>query len=239
MSWLLPPETTSDARVLLATRGVRAFVDGLVTVALPYYLAVLGYSDFRIGAITTGTLMGSGALTILLGFRVHTLDRTRLLQAVAIVMMLTGIGFATVTSFWPLMIVAIFGTLNPSSGDVSVFLPTEQALLPSTVSDRFRTALYGRYSLIGFTLAACGSLAAGVPTWVARHKWLSALNADRGVFVGTRFKTDTALLSRARADWVERLNRHAQPGPIEGLRADLKSRPCGCDKSRTCWPRCS
>ena len=35
----------------------------------------------------------------------------------------TGLGFAFVGDFWPLLAIALVGTLNPSSGDVSVFLP--------------------------------------------------------------------------------------------------------------------
>jgi hypothetical protein len=38
-------------------------------------------------------------------------------------MFATGLGFAGVTAFWPMLIVAFFGTINPGSGDVSVFLP--------------------------------------------------------------------------------------------------------------------
>ena len=59
-------------------------------------------------------------------------------------MTLTGIAFATVEDFWPLLLVAFVGTLNPSSGDVSVFLPLEQAQLARLVSDRDRTRLFAR-----------------------------------------------------------------------------------------------
>ena len=45
----------------------------------------------------------------------------------------TGIGFAAVVSFWPLLVIAVMGTLNPSAGDVSVFLPTEQAYVAGEV----------------------------------------------------------------------------------------------------------
>ncbi len=55
-------------------------------------------------------------------------------------MMATGLGFALVHDFWPLLVVAFVGTLNPSAGDVSVFLPTEQALLPQTITPEERTA---------------------------------------------------------------------------------------------------
>jgi predicted MFS family arabinose efflux permease len=68
-----------------------------------------------------------------------------------------------VRDFWPLLVVAFIGTLNPSSGDVSVFLPLEQAQLAHSVTDRDRTALFARYSLIGAVAGAVGALAAGAP----------------------------------------------------------------------------
>jgi len=102
---------------------------------------------------------------------------------VAVAMILTGVAFGALSSFGALLVVAVLGTLNPSAGDVSVFLPTEQALLPSTVSDRHRTALYGRYSFVGFSVAAIGSLAAGLPDLLARTTGLSERSALRNVFV--------------------------------------------------------
>jgi hypothetical protein len=97
-------------------------------------------------------------------------------------MIATGVAFGTVRWFWALLAVAAIGTLNPSSGDVSVFLPTEQALLPATTPAHQRTALYGRYSFVGFSLAALGSLAAGVPEVLARATSLSRLDAFAGAF---------------------------------------------------------
>ena len=59
------------------------------------------------------------------------------------------------------------GTLNPSSGDVSVFLPLEQAQLAHLVSDRGRTSLFARYSFIGSIMAAVGALGAALPEMAA------------------------------------------------------------------------
>jgi MFS family permease len=98
-------------------------------------------------------------------------------------MIATGLGFAFVHDFWPLLVVAFVGTLNPSSGDVSVFLPTEQALLPQTVSDRQRTALFAHYSLIGSLVAAAGALTAGLPELVAEKTSLSLAQALDGMFL--------------------------------------------------------
>ncbi|MEI7547030.1 MAG: MFS transporter, partial [Actinomycetota bacterium] len=96
----------------------------------------------------------------------------------------TGIGFALFTGFWPLALVGLIGTLNPSGGDVSVFLPTEQALLPATIGDEQRTALFARYSLIGTLVAAVGASLAGVPEWIAHHFGLAAPTTLRFAFVG-------------------------------------------------------
>jgi hypothetical protein len=57
----------------------------------------------------------------------------------------TGLGFATLTSLWPLLLVAFMGSLNPSGGDVSVFLPLEGVFGPSAkqlYTARFRRACH-------------------------------------------------------------------------------------------------
>lgn len=160
---LLPPDATADARLILASRGVRAFGDGFVSVLLPLHLTTIGLSAGEVGLVTTATLFGSAMLTLLAGALASRWRRHDLLVRASLLMILTGIGFAVADAFWPLMVVAFVGTLNPTSGDVSVFLPTEQSLLPATVPDHERTALFARYTLIGVLVAAVGSLAAGIP----------------------------------------------------------------------------
>ncbi|TCO42292.1 putative MFS family arabinose efflux permease [Kribbella antiqua] len=181
---ILPPGAGRDAAVLLQTRGIRAFGDGIVSVVLAAYLAALGLSEARIGVIVAATLLGSAALTLGVGLRGHHIGRRRLLQLVSLLMILTGLGFAGANGFWVLLLVAFVGTLNPSNGDVSVFLPTEQALLPGTAPDRERTALFARYTLIGSLVGAFGALCAGVPEWIAAHVDVSAETALRWTFVG-------------------------------------------------------
>ena len=66
-------------------------------------------------------------------------------------MVVTGVGFATLTQLWPLLVIAIVGTLNPSSGDVSVFLPLEHAVLArsrrrSAAHRRLRALRAGRHA---------------------------------------------------------------------------------------------
>jgi MFS family permease len=166
-SRILLPEATKDAGWLMAGRGLRAFGDGLVSVILPIYLLERGFDVFTVGALSTLTLLGSAALTLGVGAVTNRLGHRPLLLASCGLMAATGVGFAVLHGFWPLAIVAVVGTLNPSAGDVSLFLPLEQSLLAQTVSARGRTALFARYSLVGTLAGSLGALSAGLPALVA------------------------------------------------------------------------
>ena len=173
----------TDLTRLLAARGIRAFADGCISLLLPFYLIELGFDAFRVGAIATATLLGSGLFTLALGAIGHRYRRHRLFVAAALLMAATGIGFAGLSQFWPLMLVAFVGTLNPSNGDVSVFLPLEQAALAHIVDARRRTAVFAWYSTIGSLLGAGGALAAAAPDWIAAASHSSRLDALRFVFL--------------------------------------------------------
>ncbi len=172
-----------DVRRLLWARGLRAFGDGYVSLLLPLYLLALGLTPFQIGVIATGTLLGSGILTLIVGLHAHRFRYRTLLLTATVLMMATGLGFAVVSDFWPLLLIAVVGTLNPSSGDVSVFLPLEQAVLSHVVADRQRTAVFARYSLVGALVGALGALFSGFPQYVAAATGVGAKSAWQAMFL--------------------------------------------------------
>ena len=180
---LLPPSATEDARYLLLTRALRGFADGLVSVLLAGYLTRLGFTPFRVGALVTGTLLGSAALTTAVGLAGQGVERRRVLFFAALLMLVTGIGFAGLSAFWPLLLVAVVGTLNPTAGDVSVFLPVEQAVLAETVRGSERTAVFAWYNVAGTLAGGLGALVSGVPEMVARLAGADPLAAERGGFL--------------------------------------------------------
>jgi len=172
----------AERRRLLTTRGLRALVDGTVATVLPAYLLARGLTPTQVGAVVTATLLGSAAVTLTIGLRAGRVDRRQLLRIMSVLMVVTGLLFGTVTTFAALLVVAAIGTINPSGGDVSAFLPVEQALLPDTAPAARRTHVFAMFSLIASVCAAFGALFAGVPGWVAEQDWLSELDALRGVF---------------------------------------------------------
>jgi MFS family permease len=174
---------TSTARRLVTARALRGFADGLVSVLLVGYLTRRGFSPFEVGAIVTATLVGSAALTLgvgLVGDRLHV--RPVLLSATAL-MVATGAGFFVATRFWPILLVAAVGTLNPSGGDVSVFLPTEQSMLAGEADDLGRPPLYARYNVAGTIAAAFGALSSAVPSLVHERWDVDLLAAERAGFL--------------------------------------------------------
>jgi len=180
--WLLPARAAPAALAVLVARGLRAMVDGYMSVLLPAYLLALGLSTLQVGVIATATLLGSAATTIAVGLWGQRFGAPRLLGAAALLMVATGLGFAGLTAYWPLLLVAFVGTLNPSAGDVSLFLPLEHARLAASAQGDARTALFARYSVVGAVCASLGALAAGVPQWLT-SVGLSELAGLRAMFV--------------------------------------------------------
>ena len=154
----------SNASLLFAARSLRDFGDGFVAVLLPAYLLALGFSPLQVGVIATASLLGSALLTIGVGLLGVRYDHRQLLLAAAGLMIATGVAFAVVHDYALLLLVAFAGTINPSSGSVSVFVPLEHAALTGAV-DRQRSgpAHFARYSLVGALAGAFGALAAATP----------------------------------------------------------------------------
>jgi len=172
------------ARTLIIGRALRGFVDGSVAVLLPAYLLALGHNTLAVGVVGTATLLGSALATLAVGAWGHRAAPRTLLLGAALLMAATGLGFAGLQGFAPLLLVAFVGTLNPGSGDVSVFLPLEHARLAGLAgSSAERTTLFARYSLAGTFSAAFGALAAGVPAWLSTHVGWALVESLRAMFV--------------------------------------------------------
>lgn len=160
-------KSTVGINRLLCARAVRDFGDGFVAVLLPVYLLELGLGPLQVGMVATAALLGSALLTVAIGFLGARYDHRRLLLAAAGLMMATGVAFAVIDDYAILLVVAFAGTANPSAGSVSIFVPLEHAVLAREATDRDRTRMFARYSLIGALAGAAGSLAAALPEMIA------------------------------------------------------------------------
>jgi MFS family permease len=156
-------QNTHPATYLFGARALRDFGDGFVAILLPVYLLALGFSPLQVGIVATASLFGSALLTIAVGFLGARHDLRWLLLAAASLMTATGVAMSLVHDYWLLLVIAFAGTINPSAGSVSVFVPLEHAALTREVSDAERTRMFARYSLVGALASAAGALASALP----------------------------------------------------------------------------
>ena len=212
---LVSPRWTLDPlHGLFAARALRDFGDSFVAILLPAYLLALGFSPFAVGVLATASLLGSACLTLGAGWLGALYGYRRLLQLAAGLMVASGLAFAAFRDYGILLIVAFAGTINPSAGNVSVFVPLEHAALAREAGDQDRTRMFARYSVAGAVAAAVGALIAGTP------ELATLLGVDRSTAMRSMFVL-YALLGVAGRYLYRRLPRHVIDGAATPASAAL------------------
>jgi MFS family permease len=197
---------------LYAARALRDFGDGFVAILLPVYLTAMGLGAFEVGVVATLALFGSALMTLGIGLLGARMDQRRLLIAASGLMIATGLAFAVSSTYAVVLLVAFAGTINPSSGSVSIFVPLEHAILSRSVADAGRTRMFARYGLIGAMAAAVGALAAACPDLLATMG-MSRVTALKGMFLAY------ALLGAAGGLMYARIPAEAPPAEAKPVAA--------------------
>jgi len=133
---------TRDARLLFATRVIRLFAYGSLSVVLVFYLVGVGLSETQTGTLLTLTLAGDTVISLLLTTQADRIGCRTMLIAEAVLMIAAGLVFAATGNFWLLLVAGIVGVISPSGNEVGPFLPVEQAALLLIVPDRERTEVF-------------------------------------------------------------------------------------------------
>ncbi|HEX7220220.1 MAG TPA: MFS transporter, partial [Burkholderiales bacterium] len=183
---------------------------------LPVYLTALGLSAFDVGVVATLALFGSALLTLAAGFLAARYDVRGLLLACSAMMIATGLAYAAANDNAVLLVVAFAGTINPSGGSTSVFVPLEHTVLSGSVQPARRTWAFARYSLLGALAGALGSLLAATPQWLA-PLGMSTVGAIKVMFMFYAFLGVLGGLAYARIPRVKSTQRSAPLGPSRGI----------------------
>ena len=207
-----------DGWLLFATSGVRSFAYGFLSVILGLYLDAAGVSPAAIGWIFTAALAGGAVMTIIITSLADSFGRKALLIVGALLMALAGCVFAVSNSPLWLSIAAIFGTISPSGKEVGPFLALEQAILPQTVEDRHRTAIFSAYNLVGSFAGAIGALAVSLPGLISP----AAISGYRFLIWGY---VASAILLAVLFAWLS-------PNVEAARKSDSRARKVGLQKSR-------
>ncbi len=151
-----------DEYILFATRFIRLFAYGFVSVILALYLAVVGLDGKEIGLLFTLTLLGDAVVSLWITTRADRIGRRGMLILGAVLMALSGIVFALTGNFILLVITATIGVISPSGKEIGPFLSIEQAALSQLVKAEQRTRLFAWYDLTGSSAGAMGAFLGGV-----------------------------------------------------------------------------
>ena len=173
-----------DVAVLFATRGVRLFAYGFLSVVLVLYLSEAGLSEGRIGLLLSLTLLGDTALSLWITTRADRAGRRRMLLLGAAMMVFAGVLFSATTSFPVLLFAATVGIISPAGNEVGPFLAIEQAALAQAVPAARRTGTFAWYALAGSFATALGSLAGGLLSAALQRGGATPLAANRVVVLG-------------------------------------------------------
>ncbi|ACG74977.1 major facilitator superfamily MFS_1 [Anaeromyxobacter sp. K] len=171
----------ADVVTLFATRAVRLFAYGLLSVVLVLHLEAAGLDQPRIGALLTLTLLGDTALSLWITTRADRIGRRRMLVLGALLMVLAGAAFSATTAFPLLLLAATVGVMSPSGNEVGPFLAIEQAALTEAVPSGRRTATFAWYQLVGAVATALGALAGGALAGGLQRRGLAPLASYRAV----------------------------------------------------------
>jgi MFS family permease len=173
-----------DVALLFATRSVRLFAYGLLSVVLVLHLSAAGLSEGRIGLLLSLTLLGDTALSLWITTRADQAGRRRMLQLGAVLMAAAGLLFAITADFWLLLLAATIGIISPAGNEVGPFLAVEQAALSQSLPDASRTRAFAWYALAGSFATALGALCGGGLASLLLARGFAPLAAYRVVAVG-------------------------------------------------------
>lgn len=202
-------QLTRDGWLLFATRSLRLFAYGLLSVLLMLYLTATGFTPGEAGTLLALAMLGDTAVSLWLTTRADRLGRRRMLHIGAALMVLAGAVFASTGNYWLLLVAATIGVISPSGNEVGPFLSIEQAALSEIVPAAERTTVFAWYNLIGAFATALGSLAGGGLAGLLQERGFSEVASYRPVI------WMYGLLGLALAGLFSRVSGAVEPVPVE------------------------
>jgi len=204
-----------DAKLLMVSRGIRAFAFSYLNVVFAIYLDRLGYTPVMIGVIFTVAYLSGAVLTALWGYLSDRVGRRKILMLLAILTILSNlilIYFSSLFFILAAVIVANVGAGGSGGGGSGggPFNPVEEALLAEKCQPENRNQIFAVNSCVGSIMGSLGALASGLPQFLQETKGWSAVDSYKPLF-GLTILFSVALLFVYRAIGEE----EHQPRPAE------------------------
>lgn len=173
-----------DTKILCLHRLIRLYAYGATFLILAQFLSSLNITDARIGLFMTFTLLGDVIVSFVLTTITDQVGRRRILAIGAALMGLSGLVFATTSSYWLLVLASVLGVISPSGNEIGPFRAVEESILAHLTDRERRTDVFAWYTLMGTAGAALGAITSGwtVQVLQSRTGWTED-GAYRVIFV--------------------------------------------------------
>src|SRR5262245_36144710 len=179
-----------DAKLLMASRGIRAFAFSYLNVVFAIYLDRLGYSTVTIGIIFSVAYLSGALLTAVWGYLSDRYGRRRILMLLAVLTIISTtiyIFFSGLVFILLAVIIANVGAGGSSGGGSGggPFNPVEEALLAEKCSHADRNQIFAVNSFVGSVMGSLGALAAGLPQYLQEQWGWEAVSSYKPLFLLT------------------------------------------------------
>ena len=199
----------TDRGILYVAAFLRSLATGMVGVLLGIYLAKLGLQAAAIGLVVGAGLAAAALANLAAMALADRVGRRRFLVALSVLSGVGGAAAAVASTLAGLIPAAVVGMLNGMGRDRGGALVIEQAILPSTTTDRERTRAFAWYNVLQDAGHALGCLIAALPALLrstASIEEIPAFRLSLGLY---------ALLALSPIPLYLSLSRSASDPPIE------------------------
>ena len=179
-----------DAKLIMASRGIRAFAFSYLGVVFAIYLDRLGYSTVTIGIIFSIAYLAGAMLTAVWGYLSDRLGRRKILMLLAVLTIVSNLIYIFFSGLFFILLAVIIANVGVggSSGGGSgggPFNPVEEALLAEKCRPENRNQVFAVNFCVGSIMGSLGALASGLPQYLQEHWGWTAVASYKPLFALT------------------------------------------------------
>src|ERR687898_2396714 len=179
-----------DAKLLMVSRGIRAFAFSYLNVVFAIYLDRLGYSTVTIGIIFSVAYLSGAILTALWGYLSDRYGRRKILMLLAALTIVSNsifIFFSGLVFILLAVVIANVGAGGAAGGGSGggPFNPVEEALLAEKCSPENRNQIFAVNAFVGSIMGSIGALGAGLPQYLQEIRGWTAVSPYKPLFILT------------------------------------------------------
>ena len=179
-----------DAKLLMASRGIRAFAFSYLNVVFAIYLDQLGYTPVMIGIIFSVAYLAGALLTAVWGYLSDRYGRRKILMLLAVLTIISNgiyIFFSGLVFILLAVVIANVGAGGSAGGGSGggPFNPVEEALLAEKCKPENRNGVFALNSFVGSIMGSVGALGAGLPQYLQETRGWAAVSSYKPLFILT------------------------------------------------------